>query len=98
MDLRDPSVSHIDNSSNKHCNTKVFWDQNQERRRNIVEEKDHCESSAMGENHKAGKLNFLPDDVTMLRLSLVEPIPRMIPLKLTLMLDLGRTTKPYYAG
>ena len=44
MDLRDPSVSHIDNnSSNKYCKTKVPWDQNQERRRNIVEGKDHCD-------------------------------------------------------
>ena len=41
MDLRNSSVSHIDNSSNKYCKTEVPWDQNQERRSNIVEDKDH---------------------------------------------------------
>ena len=94
MDLRDPSVSHIDNNSNKYCKTNVPWDPWEFKKEGILWKK---RTTAMGENHKAGKLNFLPHDFTMQRcLSLAEPISRMIPLKLTLMLDLERTTNPNY--
>ena len=53
MDLRDSSVSH--NSSNKYCETEVPCDQNQEKEAILWK----IRTTGIGENHKAGKLNFL---------------------------------------